>query len=97
MRVDNLDHWEPPPEGVLKINFDGASKENPDHAGFDGAIRDHKSEIIQIFYGSLGNDTSNVTELDGLVEGLDMDERRNILPLILEGVSYYFIHGLQNS
>ena len=56
-----------------------------------------KSEVIWIFYGNLGIDSNNAAEIDGLVEGLDMDERRNILPLILEGVSYYFIHGLQNS
>jgi len=32
----NPNKWEPPPQGTLKLNFDGEFKGNPGEAGFGG-------------------------------------------------------------
>ena len=38
MKVDSLDSWDPPMEGVFKLNFYRVSKGNPGNVGFGGAI-----------------------------------------------------------
>jgi hypothetical protein len=39
-------NWKLPPEGSLKINFDGALKGNPGQTGMGGVIRDNQGRII---------------------------------------------------
>lgn len=56
-------HWSPPPEGVFKLNFDGASKGNPGPAGFGGIVRNSRGETQLIYYGSIGWDSNNSAEL----------------------------------
>ena len=47
MRVASPIHWDPPPEKVFKLNFDGASKGNPKMAGFVlGAFMDLLQTLI---------------------------------------------------
>ena len=70
MRLDSPSHWDPPPENVFKLNFDGASKGNPGKAGFGGTIRNYQGNINIIFYGNLGFNSNNAVELDGLIAGL---------------------------
>ena len=36
----STESWKKPLMGTFKLNFDGATKGNPDPANFDGAIRD---------------------------------------------------------
>ena len=76
MRVEIPEHWAPSPDKFFKLNFDGASKWNLGKTL--GAIRDHNSEIIQMFYGSLGLDSNNAVELEGLVEGLGIADKRSL-------------------
>ena len=78
-------HWESPPVFVFKMNFDGASKGNPRKVGYSGAIRDHCRDIIHIFYGNMGPDSNNATELEDMVAGLMIAVKINLLPLIVEG------------
>lgn len=35
------DKWTLPPFNTFKLNFDGASRQNPGMAGYGGAVRDH--------------------------------------------------------
>ena len=63
-------HWFPPPIGFLKLNFDGASKGNPGPAGFGGVLKNNTVEIIHLYYGTIGHDSNNATELSGLLHGL---------------------------
>ena len=56
-------------------------------AGFGGDIRDHKGEIIHNFYGNMGLNSNNSTELEGMVASLMIVDRNNILLVIMEGDS----------
>jgi hypothetical protein len=62
--------WSPPPPGFLKLNFDGASRDNPGPAGFGAILRDHMGKITHLIAGFMGENTNNVAELSSLVKGL---------------------------
>ena len=83
---------DPPPEGVFKLNFDGASKGNPGPAGFGGIIRNVKGEAQIIYYGSIGWDSNNFAELEGLWQGLCLIQHHKFLPIIIEGDSQILIN-----
>lgn len=46
--------WIPPPVGIFKRNFDGASRGNSSVAGFGCVIRDHALLIVKSCSGLLG-------------------------------------------
>lgn len=79
--------WEPPPPNMFKLNFDGASKRNPGSAGFRGAIRNSEGSMVGLYWGYIGENTNNVSELKGLLAGLDMAATFGWFPIILEGDS----------
>lgn len=83
--------WNPPPTGMIQLNFDGASKGNPGQAGYGGVFRDHHGHPLSIFMGSIGWDTNNSAELEGLWRGLKIAHRKNFFPLIVEGDSQIII------
>ena len=78
---------EPPPQAIFKLNFDEAAKGNLGPVGIGGAIRDSRGGILKIFWGSIGDNTNNVTELKALLVGLDMTQTHGWYPVILEGDS----------
>eukprot|EP00253_Pinus_taeda_P003217 PITA_03217 len=57
--IIDKDFWQPPPQGFMKCNIDGASKGNPGMAGYGGVIRDQKGFIKTIFHSHLGKATNN--------------------------------------
>lgn len=61
-----MSKWDPPLAGILKLNFDGASKGNLGEVGYGGILTDHKGNPMIIYYGSIGWDTNNSAELEGL-------------------------------
>jgi hypothetical protein len=79
--------WEPPPQTIFKLNFDGAAKGNPGLAGVGGVIRDLRGEILGIYWGCIGVNTNNVANLKVLLEGLEMSSTHGWFPIILEGDS----------
>lgn len=83
--------WNSPPAGMIQLNFDGASKGNPGQAGYGGVFRDHNGNPLGIFMGSIGWDTNNSAELEGLWRGLQISHRKNFFPLIIEGDSQILI------
>lgn len=54
------DKWEPPPQGTLKLNFDGASKGNPGEAGFGSVVRNSDGHIMGLQWGYVDINTNNV-------------------------------------
>eukprot|EP00253_Pinus_taeda_P030654 PITA_30654 len=84
-------HWSPPPPNSFMLNFDGASKGNPGATGYGGVIRDHTRQVLKVFFGSIGWNTNNVAELEGLWQGLNIAQKDNFFPLIVEGDSQILI------
>ena len=72
-RVESPSSSSPPAPQVFKVNFDGVAKGNPGMAGFGGACRDHKEEILQVFHGNIGFDSIHLIIRNGsllaIVEG----------------------------
>jgi ribonuclease HI len=88
-------YWSPPPEGYIKLNFDGASKGNPGAAGYGIVFRDHRGHILIISAGSLGHSTNNNAELWGLLKGLNLARKNGFTKLIVEGDSQIIINILR--
>lgn len=85
--MQSPEKWNPPPQEIYKLNFDGATKGNPGPASIGGAIRDSKGSIQGIFWGSIGDNTNNMAELKALLVGLDMTQTHGWYLIILEGDS----------
>ena len=85
IKIDSLDIWDTPIEGVFKLNFHGVFKGNPGNLGFRVAIRNHASDILWTFFGNINYERNNIEKLEGLVEGVSIASRNNLLPLIEEG------------
>lgn len=89
---DTPDKWTPPPPHIVLLNFDGASKGNLGKAGFGGIFRNHKGNVLQTFMGSIGWDTNNSVELEGILQGLLLAKNNRFFPLIIEGDSQILIN-----
>ena len=76
---------------VFKINFDGAAKGNPRVAGFGGVYKNLAAGILQVYHGSIGFDTNNSAELEGLLRGISLMIREGWLPSMMEGDSNILI------
>lgn len=63
-----MSKWILPPDGCIKLNFDGASKGNPGTTGFSCVLRDHSSKVICALYGPLGVCDSSSTKVMDLCE-----------------------------
>ena len=59
-----------PPAGSFKLNVDGVTKGNPGPTGYGGVIRNSKGSILSLFWGSIGSNMNNMSELEGLINGL---------------------------
>ena len=68
--VNSAKTWTWPPKGSFKFNFDGAAKGNPGPAGFRGTLRNSDGIILSMFWGSIGNNTNDMVELEGLINGI---------------------------
>eukprot|EP00253_Pinus_taeda_P010319 PITA_10319 len=87
--------WQCPPDGGIKLNFDGASRGNPGSAGIGGVFRNQKGEILHIYYRALGESTNNEMEFAALEHGLRIAKSRNFHNLIAEGDSSLVITTVQ--
>lgn len=83
--------WTPPPINMFQLNFDVASRGNPGQTGFGGAIRDSQGVPLITFHGSIGWNTKNAAELEGLWRGLTIAQEHGLSPLIAEGDSQIII------
>ena len=76
VNIESPDTWSPPPDGVYKLNFDGASKGNPGTFGFEGTIRNNVGKIMWILFGKIVHDSNNAAELEGLIEGIGITNKK---------------------
>lgn len=59
-------NWSPPVSNSYKLNFDGVAKGNPCPASYGGVFRNEMGTVLHNYHGTIGNDTNNATELEGL-------------------------------
>jgi ribonuclease HI len=71
----------------MKLNFDRASKGNPDPTCFGVVFKDNTGHIFNILVGNLGHDTNNSAELWDLIKGLQAASQFGYQKLIIEGDS----------
>lgn len=70
-RNESLIHlWNPPLDGVLKLNFDGSSWGNPGHAGFRCTVQDGSGKVIRVACDPVGICDSRKAECLRLLFGL---------------------------
>jgi len=91
-RKKTLTQWTPPPKNTYLLNFDGASKGNPGITGYGGVIRNSQGIPLKIYFGSIGWNTNNAAELEGLWLGLQIAHHQSFMPLIVEGDSQIIIN-----
>eukprot|EP00253_Pinus_taeda_P004733 PITA_04733 len=84
--------WTPPPTNTYMLNFDGASKGNPGSTGYGGVIINNQGNPLKVFFGSIGWNTNNATELEGRWRGLNIAQTQRYTPLIVEGDSQIIIN-----
>lgn len=83
--------WSPLTSNSYKFNFDGAAKGNPGPAGYGGVFRKEMGATLYIYYGTIGKDSNNVAELEGLWKGICIADQKNFFPLEIEGDSLILI------
>jgi len=83
--------WSPPSSNSFKLNFDGAAKGNPGTMGFGGVFRNDVGAALHVYYGTIGKDTNNAAELEGLWKGICIADQKNFFPLEVEGDSLILI------
>jgi ribonuclease HI len=81
--------------GYLKLNFDGASKENPSPTRYIGTIHNGTRDLLYIYMDFIGYDTNNGAEVQALEKGISIAIQANFKKIIVEGHSLIVIHILQ--
>lgn len=83
--------WSPPDCAIYKVNFDGASFNNPGPAAFGCVMRDSHDLIIWVKGGPIGVSHAIHAETMGLLEGLELAKGKGVRDCILEGNSLSII------
>ena len=95
----SVNSWLRPSISSFKLNFDGVTKGNPHPTGFRGALRNLSGIILNMLWGSIGNNTNNMVELEGLINGISWALQKEKTLLVVEGDSQVIIniaHRLQH-
>lgn len=76
------------------MNFDRAAKGNLGLGGYGGIFRNVAGLTLHFYHGSIGRDTNNVVELEGLRKGICIPEIEKKFPLEVEGDSQILIEAV---
>nr|GLL25228.1 uncharacterized protein LOC109163410 [Ipomoea trifida] len=87
--------WQPPEEGWIKCNMDGAFKKGSGLVSVGGLFRDHKGSWILGFMSKIGDTNSFAAELWGLREGLRLAKARGFDKVIFELDSEAVINAMR--
>lgn len=77
----------PPKVGWFKLNFDGASRGNPESAGLGCNLHNSKGDEVAYMALPLGKCTNNVAEMKALAIGINLCIILNIKRINIEGDS----------
>ncbi|GLJ50073.1 hypothetical protein SUGI_1064970 [Cryptomeria japonica] len=86
--------WTPPLAESLKVNFDGASRNNPSKSGYGAIIRNEFGNFVGANFGPLGITTNNMAEIAGLLAGLEWSVGRGFQSIEVEGDSQIVLNGI---
>ena len=67
------------------------AKGNLGPTGYEGVIIILKGSTLSLFWGSIGSNTNNMAELEGLINGLNWEKKTGKFPLVVEGDSQIII------
>lgn len=84
-----------PPDGFVKLNFDGAAKGNPGPAGFGGIIRNDQGKTEWIYADNGGTMTNNEAEFMAAYQGLKIAKRNCYRRVEIEGDSTLVIDSIR--
>lgn len=80
----------------FKLNYDGASRENPSRVGIRVVIFYHKSQIVKVGCHDIGIGTNNYAEFRALSFGQDLTISLGIKNIIFEGDSMVTFQAVIN-
>lgn len=76
--------WQLPPPGTWKLNFDGASKDNPRLSGGGGLIRDEVGNLIRAFVFKCGISIALIAKIWALLHGIELAAKLGVVKLVVE-------------
>ena len=89
--------WHPPPDGYLKINFDGATFKDINKAGLGVVIRDGFGQVLASLLEQIQLPFSlNLVEAMAVARALSFAAELGFSRFVLEGDSELIIKALQN-
>ncbi|MCH88188.1 non-LTR retroelement reverse transcriptase, partial [Trifolium medium] len=71
--------WKRPPEGLIKLNYDGDYKESVDLAGCDGLLRDSDGQRLQGYTQKIGVCDALYAEMWAMYVGMNLAQRQGEL------------------
>lgn len=77
--------WEKPSGNFVKLNYDGAVKDNPGKAGIGGIIRDHEGDVLLCFAEPIPFTTSIMAEMLAAKRGVGLACENGMSQLWIEG------------
>ncbi|XP_042974599.1 uncharacterized protein LOC122306230 [Carya illinoinensis] len=94
MHTSQASSWIPPPEGVVKINWDAALSEARDRMGFGLIARDHRGSVVAGYVAKDGCVAPLLAEAIGGLQAAMFASELNLSSVILEGDSLQIVQGL---
>jgi len=89
--------WKYPQEGWIKLNCDGACKENGDRSGCGGLLRDANGRWIKGFVRKIGACDALHAKMWGIYLGLELAWRDGISQLCVESDSKLLVDMITNN
>ncbi|XP_077251795.1 uncharacterized protein LOC143891022 [Tasmannia lanceolata] len=90
-----VQRWEPPPLGMFKLNFDGASFGNPGPAEVGGLCHNGEGVVQWAFFGSIGVCDDSEAEVKVVFHGIKKIIGDCLDKVIIEGDSLNVIQWLK--
>ncbi|XP_042939556.1 uncharacterized protein LOC122274596 [Carya illinoinensis] len=95
MHTSQASSWIPPPEGVVKINWDAALSEARDRVGFGLIARDHMGGVVAVKKVAKGSCVAPLlAEAIGGLQAAIFASELNLSSVILEGDSLQVVQGI---
>jgi ribonuclease HI len=82
---------------VITAFFDGGARSNPGPAGYGVYIVDDQGQVLAELHGSLGINTNNVAEYNGLIAALTWAAEQDLHEITVKGDSLLIIEQMRGN